>query len=346
MIKEAIGLLVAGKSLTTAQAALATEEMMRGEATPAQIGSFLTALRVKGETVDEITGMARTMRANAIPVVTEGNTVDTCGTGGDGTHTFNISTAAALIAAGAGLKIAKHGNRAASSRCGSADVLEALGVKIDLNAAQVAACLQEVGIGFMFAPAFHPATKHAAGPRRELGIRTVFNILGPLTNPAGASAQLLGVADESLLEIMAAVLNKLGSRHVLVVHGQDGMDEMTVTGETRVCELREGRISRYTVTPEDCGLPRTSMKSLLGGTAEENAVQVRRLLAGAAGPQTDAALLNAGAALFAGDMAGSLRQGIDMAREAIGSGRAAGKLERLAEMSQQIGRGRGGGGRS
>ena len=218
--------------------------------------------------MDEIVGLAKTMRAKAIPVNTDEPVVDTCGTGGDGSDTFNISTAAAFVAAGAGLKVAKHGNRAMSSQCGSADVLEALGVKIDLNAEQVQRCLQEVGIGFMFAPAFHPAMKYAAAPRREIGIRTVFNILGPLTNPAGAKAQVLGVADESLVEKLALVLQSLGCHHALVVHGEDGLDEITITGKTHVCELKDGHIESYTISPEDFGLSRASLDSLKGGSCQ------------------------------------------------------------------------------
>jgi anthranilate phosphoribosyltransferase len=336
MIKEAISALVSGRSLAADEAAQVMEEIMQGEATPAQFGAFVTALRLKGETVDEIVGLARTMRARAIPVVTDGLVVDTCGTGGDGSHTFNISTTAAFVAAGAGLKVAKHGNRAMSSQCGSADVLEALGVKIDLNAEQVQRCLQQVGIGFMFAPAFHPAMKYAAVPRREIGIRTVFNILGPLTNPAGAKAQVLGVADESLVEKMALVLQHLGCHHALVVHGEDGLDEITISGKTHVCELRDNRIKSYTISPEDAGLTSASSDNLKGSGAQENAELLRNILAGSPGPQRDVVLMNTAAVLLAGDKVETLRQGIELAQKTIDSGHALNKLEQLVELSQSL----------
>jgi len=336
MIKEAIGTLVSGRSLTMEEAASVMEEIMRGEATPAQIGAFVTALRLKGETVDEIVGLAKTMRARAVPVITDELVVDTCGTGGDGSHTFNISTAAAFVAAGARLKVAKHGNRAMSSQCGSADVLEALGVRIELNAEQVQRCIEEVGIGFMFAPIFHPAMKYAAAPRREIGIRTVFNILGPLTNPAGAKAQVLGVADGLLVEKLALVLQGLGCRHVLVVHGEDGLDEITVTGKTHVCELKGSSIKSYTISPEDFGLPRVSLDNLKGGTVDENATLLRRILAGAPGPQRDVVLMNAAAVLLAGDRVGTLQQGVALAREVVDSGYATAKLEQLIKFSQSL----------
>jgi len=336
MIKEAISALVAGRSLAADEAAQVMEEIMQGEATPAQFGAFVTALRLKGETVDEIVGLARTMRARAIPVFADGPVVDTCGTGGDGSHTFNISTAAAFVAAGAGLKVAKHGNRAMSSQCGSADVLEALGIKIDLNAEQVQRCLKEVGIGFMFAPAFHPAMKYAAVPRREIGIRTVFNILGPLTNPAGARAQMLGVADESLVEKMASVLQNLGCHHALVVHGEDGLDEITISGKTHVCELRDNRIESYIISPEDVGLYSASSDDLKGSGASENAEMLRNILTGAQGPRRDVVLMNTAAVLLAGDKVESLRRGVELAQEAIDSGYALSKLEHLVELSQNL----------
>ena len=337
MIREAISLLVAGHSLTMEQAAQTMEEIMAGQATPAQFGAFVTALRLKGETVDEIAGLASVMRAKAIRVPVSGPVVDTCGTGGDGSSTFNISTAAAFVAAGAGLKVAKHGNRAASSRCGSADVLEALGVKIDLTAEQVGRCLDEVGIGFMFAPSFHPAMKHAAGPRREIGIRTVFNILGPLTNPAGAKAQVIGVPEASLTLKMAQVLQRLGCRHALVVHGEDGLDEITISGETQVCELRHGTISSYSVSPEDFGVNRASLDALRGGTPQENAQMLRQVLAGAPGPQRQVVLMNAAAALVVGEKVSTLREGMELAGEAIDSGRALAKLEGLIELTRNCG---------
>jgi anthranilate phosphoribosyltransferase len=336
MIKEAIAALVSGRSLAADDAAQVMEEIMQGEATPAQFGAFVTALRLKGETVDEIVGLARTMRARAIPVIIAGLVVDTCGTGGDGSHTFNISTTAAFVAAGAGLKVAKHGNRAMSSQCGSADVLEALGVKIDLNAEQVQRCLQEIGIGFMFAPAFHPAMKYAAVPRREIGIRTVFNILGPLTNPAGAKAQVLGVADELLVEKLALALQQLGCHHALVVHGEDGLDEITISGKTHVCELKGSHIVNYTIGPEDVGLTSASSESLRGGSAKENAEMLRNILAGAPGPQRDAVLMNTAAVLLAGDKVETLRRGVELAQKTIDSGHALNKLEQLIELSQNL----------
>ncbi len=337
MIKEAISKLVAGSSLTMEEAASVMEEIMGGEVTPAQFGAFVTALRLKGETADEIAGMARIMRAKAIRVTTTAPVIDVVGTGGDGLNTFNISTAAAFVVAGAGLKVAKHGNRAASSQCGAADVLEALGVKFELTAEQVQQCIEKVGMGFMFAPAFHPAMKYAAAPRREIGIRTVFNILGPLTNPAGAKTYLLGVADGSLVEKLALVLQSLGCNHALVVHGEDGLDEITITRATQVCELKNGRIESYAISPEDFGLARASLDSLKGGTADENAVLLRSILSGTTtGPQRDVVLMNAAAALVAGDRVKTLQQGVDLARQAIDSGCALEKLEQLIKFSQSF----------
>jgi anthranilate phosphoribosyltransferase len=336
MIREAIGTLVSGQSLTVEEAAQAMEEIMGGEVTPAQFSAFVTALRLKGETVDEITGLVKTMRAKAIAVPIAEPVVDTCGTGGDGLSTFNISTVTAFVAAGAGLKVAKHGNRAMSSQCGSADVLEALGVKIDLNAEKVQRCLQEVGMGFMFAPIFHPAMKYASAPRREIGIRTVFNIIGPLTNPASAKAQVLGVADESLLEKLALVLQSLGCNHALVVHGDDGLDEITITGKTKVCELKNSRIKKYSISPEDFGLSQTSLENLKGGSADENATLLCKILAGTTGPQRDVVLMNTAAVLLAGEKVRTLQEGISLAKEVIDSGHASMKLEQLIEFSQSL----------
>jgi anthranilate phosphoribosyltransferase len=334
MIKEAIATLVSGRSLTADEAAQVMEEIMQGEATPAQFGAFVTALRLKGETVDEIVGLARTMKARAIPVTIDEPVVDTCGTGGDGSQTFNISTTAAFVAAGAGLKVAKHGNRAMSSQCGSADVLEALGIKIDLSAEQVQRCLQEAGIGFMFAPSFHPAMKYAAVPRREIGIRTVFNILGPLTNPAGAKAQVLGVADDSLVEKMALALQYLGCNHALVVHGEDGLDEITTSGKTHVCEVKGGHIVNYTISPEKIGLAQSDADSLKGGSAKENAELLRNILNGTPGPQRDAVLMNTAAVLLAGDKVETLQRGVELAQKTIDSGEALNKLEQLIKVSR------------
>jgi len=336
MIREAIALLVSGHSLSADQAAQVMAEIMSGEVTPAQFGAFVTALRLKGETADEIAGLAKTMRSKAVRVVSKEPVVDTCGTGGDNSSTFNISTAAAFVAAGAGVRIAKHGNRAMSSQCGSADVLEALGVRIDLNAEQVQRCLEEVGIGFIFAPVFHPAMKYAGAPRREIGIRTVFNILGPLTNPAGARAQVLGVAEESLTEKLAQVLQSLGCQHALVVHGEDGLDEITVTGKTRVYELKDNRITTYSISPEDFGLSRATPDSLKGGTVDENAVLLRGILTGAPGPQRDVVLLNTAAALVAGGRAQELQHGVKLAGEAIDNGSALAKMEELIKLSRSF----------
>jgi len=345
MIKEAIALLVEGHSLSTDQAAQVMAEIMSGEVTPAQFGAFVTALRLKGETVDEIAGLAKVMRAKAIPVHITEPVVDTCGTGGDNLSTFNISTAAAFVAAGAGVKIAKHGNRAMSSQCGSADVLEALGVRIDLNAEQVQKCLKEIGLGFMFAPSFHPAMKYAAAPRREIGIRTVFNILGPLTNPAQAEYQVIGVPNEELGEKIALVLSHLGIKHALVVYGLVGMDEISITGKSMVWEVSRDEellpFYSYYVSPEDFGLKRASVKAVKGGTPAENAEMLRLVLAGKKGPRRDVVLMNAAAAIavatktsFGGKPA--LKEGVHIAEEAIDSGRALEKLNQLIEFSRNV----------
>lgn len=336
MIKEAISMLISGQSLTEEQAAQVMDEIMDGKASPAQIGAFLTALRLKGETVEEIVGLAKTMREKAIPVNTSAQVVDTCGTGGDNSNTFNISTAAALVAAAAGIKIAKHGNRAMSSHCGSADVLEALGVRIDLTAEQVAKCIEEIGIGFLFAPLFHPAMKHVAATRREIGIRTVFNILGPLTNPARTKAQVLGVADISLLEKLSAALIKLGCHHALVIHGEDGLDEITLTGKTFIYEVKEGKTTSYSITPEELGLPRASKEQLKGGTPQDNANLLRSILSGARGAQRDIVLANAAAALLVGERVQTLQQGVSLAAEVIDSGQALLKLEELTRFSREL----------
>jgi anthranilate phosphoribosyltransferase len=337
MIREAIAALVDGRSLTESQAAAVMDEIMSGEATPAQFGAFVTALRLKGETVDEIAGMARVMRDKARRVHVEGPLLDTCGTGGDASGSFNVSTAAAFVAAGAGARVAKHGNRAMTSRCGSADVLEALGARIDLSPEQVAACLEETGFGFMFAPGFHPAMKFAAGPRREIGVRTVFNILGPLTNPAGATCQVLGVADPSLAEKMALVLARLGSRRALVVHGRDGLDEMSISGPTLVWELAGGGVRQYEVTPQEAGLTPSKAASVSGGTPEENAAALREVLSARPGPLRDIVLLNAAAGLVAFDMASTLAEGVAMAAAAIDGGAARERLERFVAISNRFG---------
>jgi len=338
MIKEAVETLVSGRSLTFEQAAGAMEEIMSGESTPAQIAAFVTALRIKGETVDEIAGLASVMRARATSVVVTPPVVDTCGTGGDGSFTFNISTAAAFVAAGSGLKVAKHGNRAMSSHCGSADVLEALGVKIDLGAEAVAECLEKVGIGFMFAPIFHPAMKHAAAPRREVGIRTVFNILGPLTNPARAESQVVGVASEELGNKIASVLHLLDTRHSLVVHSLDGMDEISVTGRSLVWEVNEtGVLPVKEISPRHFGFNKARLVEIKGGTPAENAEMVRHILGGEKGPRRDVVVMNAAAALVAGNRASDLKESARIAEEAIDSGQALEKLDGLVRLSQSLG---------
>ena len=336
MIKEAIETLVFGQSLSVDEAARVMEEIMTGEATPAQFGAFVTALRLKGETVDEIAGLARVMRARAAQVTISEPTVDTCGTGGDAFGTFNISTTAAFVVAGAGLKVAKHGNRAMTSKCGSADVLEALGVKIDFGPEGVRHCLEKVGIGFMFAPVFHPAMKYAVGPRREIGIRTVFNILGPLTNPAGAQSQVLGVSDGDLAPRMAEVLQRLGCRHVLVTYGEDGLDEISVSDKSTIWELKGDSLSSYTITPEELGVNRSSIADIKGGTASENAGMLRDVLKGKEGPRRDVVLLNAAAGLVAGDVVENLASGVELARKTIDSGLALQKLEELIQVSQGL----------
>ncbi len=333
-IREAIDLLVShARSLSEDEAAAVMRDIMSGEATPAQVGAFLVALRLKGETVDEIVGMARVMREHALAVPSVEAVVDTCGTGGDASGTFNVSTAAAFVVAGAGGRVAKHGNRAMTSACGSADVLEALGAKIDLDPEQVARCLREVGIGFMFAQAFHPAMKHVAGPRREIGVRTVFNVLGPLTNPAGAAHQLLGVARAELAPLLAEALGRLGARHALVVHGHGGLDELSLSGPSTVHELRDSRLREYAVSPEDVGLSPAPNEAVRGGGPEENAVALRGVLDGKAGPLRDITLLNAAAALVAADLAGDLEDGVARAARAIDSGAAREKLDAFVRLT-------------
>ena len=336
MIQEAIQMLVDGESLTADQATAAMNEIMTGEATPAQVGSFLTALRIKGETVDEIAGMARVMREKSLHVSVDGNVVDTCGTGGDGSGSFNISTTAAFVVAGAGVTVAKHGNRAMSGSTGSADVLEALGVKIALSPESVARCLNEAGFGFMFAQGYHPSMRFAAGPRREIGIRTVFNILGPLTNPAGADRQVIGIADPSMADRMARVLGQLGSRKALVVHGSDGMDEITITGPSTVWQLENGEVTEFEVTPGDLGVSVSSADSIRATSAEHSARIARSVLSGDSGPARDVVLLNAAAALVAADRSDSLASGVEVAARSIDSGDAQARLDAVVELSQSL----------
>lgn len=336
-IKDAISKVVEGEDLKSAEAEAVMEQIMDGRATPAQIAGLLVGLRMKGETPEEVTAFARVMRRKAKRIKTRHeNLVDTCGTGGDGTHTFNISTAAAFVVAGAGVPVAKHGNRSVSSRCGSADVLKQLGVNIEADPETVSRCLDEIGIGFLYAPLFHPAMKHAIGPRRELGIRTVFNILGPLTNPAGANAQVLGVYSPELTGLMARSLARLGVKRAFVVHGE-GMDEMTTTGETIVAEVEEGRIRSYVVSPEDFGFERARVEDLAVSSPEESAEVILGVLKGRKGPHRDVVLLNAAAGIVAGGRAADLEEGIKLAEESIDSGAALRKLEMLIEMTNEEG---------
>jgi anthranilate synthase/phosphoribosyltransferase len=324
-----------GKSLSKEEAEVAMGCIMDGGATDAQIAAFLTALRMKGETVDEITGFARAMRHKAAAVTCDVKAMDVVGTGGDLSHTFNISTTVAFVVAGAGQPVAKHGNRSVSSRSGSADVLEALGVRLDLTPEEACDCLQKTGLTFMFAPVFHRSMKHAAIPRRELGMRSVFNILGPLSNPAGAPYMLLGVYDAALVEVMAEVLINLGVEKALVVHGSDGLDEITLTGPTTLCEVRNGTCRVYQLDPETYGLNLTSKENLVGGNPEENAQITLEILKGGTGPKRDVVLLNAGAALYAAGHCDTIEAGIEAARLSIDSGKALEKLKVLVETTQR-----------
>ncbi|MDO9528261.1 MAG: anthranilate phosphoribosyltransferase [Syntrophales bacterium] len=334
MIKEAIGKIVGGIDLNESEMMGVMNIIMEGEATPSQIGAFITALRIKGETVDEVTGAARIMRRKATRINALSSViVDTCGTGGDGMNTFNISTTAAFVAAAAGLTVAKHGNRAVSSSCGSADVLEAVGVNIDAGQEIVEECIQQIGIGFLFAPRLHGAMKYAVGPRREIGIRTIFNMLGPLTNPAGATSQLIGVYDPRLTEMFAGVLKNLGAKRAFVVHGSDGLDEATVVGETRVSELNDGLITTYNINPTDFFGEISDGQELIGGDASVNAEITRGVLTGEEGACRRIVLLNAALAIMAGGKAENIREGIDIAADCIDSGAAVKKLQALIELS-------------
>ena len=339
-IQQALERLIAGADLAADEAQAVMNQIMRGEATDAQIGAYLTALRIKGETRAEIVGSARAMRENAtqVPTGLDGaNLLDTCGTGGDGSGTFNISTTVAFVAAGAGLKVAKHGNRAASSLAGSADVLAALGVNLDLTAEQVGRCVADLGIGFLFAIQLHPAMKYAIGPRRELKLRTIFNILGPLTNPAGARRQLMGVFAPELTETLAEVLGALGAISVLVVNGAGGLDELTTTGPSQVSHWHYGAVHNFTVDAADYGLPRAELEQLRGGDASQNAAILRAVLDGSEqGPKRDIVLLNAGAALLAGGAAMDMGEGVELARATVDSGAALAKLDALIAASQDM----------
>lgn len=339
-MQQILDKLAGGRDLDAAEAETATRTIMQGQATPAQIGAFLAALRCKGETVEEILGCARAMRAFATPVRSRHELlVDTCGTGGDGAGTFNISTTAAFVVAGAGLPVAKHGNRAASSRTGSADVLEALGVRIDLTPEAVGRCLDEVGIAFLFAQKHHGAMKHTAAARRELGFRTVLNLLGPLSNPAGAHVQVVGVPEARFVLPIAHVLRLLGSRRAIVVHGSDGLDELTLAGPTYVADTGQpGELRITEVAPEDVDLPRSGRDAIAGGSPEENAAITHAVLQGERGPRRDIVCLNAAAALVAGGLAGGLAEGVRQAQQVIDDGRAMERLEALCRRTQALAR--------
>ncbi len=334
MIQQAIEQLLDGRDLGRQRAREVMDEIMRGDATEAQIGGFLVALRAKGETVDEITGCAEAMREHALPVRTRrADLVDTAGTGGDGARTLNISTAAAIVAAAAGAAVAKHGNRAVSSACGSADVLEALGFELELSPERIARSIDELGFGFMFAPLHHPAMRHAAPVRRELATRTVFNVLGPLTNPAGARAQIVGVYSPELVPTLAGVLARLGAQRAFVVHGADGVDELSPAGPNLVCEVVEGEVVERTIDPLELGVERCSPDELRGGDPAENAAAIRGVFAGEDGGRRDAILLNAAGAIAAGGLAADLREGLALARDAVDTGAAAARLDELALFS-------------
>lgn len=336
MIKEAINLLIQSIHLSETEMAECMKEIMEGKCTDAQVGAFLTALRIKGETVEEITGAARIMREKATVIRAPEGVLDTCGTGGDMSHTFNISTVAAIACAAAGVPVAKHGNRSVSSRSGSADVLEALGVKIDLSPDNVERCLFETGFGFLFAPLFHPAMKYAIGPRREIGVRTIFNILGPLTNPAGAKRQLLGVFADRLTDLLANVLGNLGTEDTMVVHGEDGLDELTISNGTKVSRWRGGEVDTFYVTPEDFGLGRSDVETLSGGDKDENAKILVSILKGERGPRREVVLMNAGAALVVAGKADNFRDAAHIAADVIDSGKAARKLEEIVRVSNSL----------
>ena len=331
---QVIARLLAGSSRTEEEAGACMEEIMEGAATPAQIAGFIVALRAKGETIDEVAGLVRTMRRFAQKVSVGEDVLDTCGTGGDRTGTFNVSTAAAIVCAGAGVKVAKHGNRAASSRCGSADVLEALGVVIDLPPQGVEACIAEAGIGFCFAPVFHPAMRHAGATRRELGVPTIFNFLGPLTNPAGATRQALGVSDPRMVEKMVQTLGRLGSKHVVAFHGDKGLDELSTSGPSQVYELVDGKVGHWTIDPAELGLPVSPLEALAGGSAEENAATIRSVLGSEAGPKRDIVVLNAAAGLVAAGRAEDMAAGLTLATESLDSGEAARRLDLLVSASR------------
>ncbi len=338
-IKEAIVKVVEGGTLSEAEAAAAMMDIFEGNATPSQIGAFATALRMKGETVEEIAGLARVMRDYATRVQLDGDVVDLVGTGGDGSNTFNISTISSMVVAAAGGRVAKHGNRAITSGCGSADILKALDVAIDLSAENVAACVNEAGFGFMFAPAFHPSLKHAGPTRAEIGIRTVFNVLGPITNPAFATHLLVGAGAGPLAPKLAMALSRLGAKHALVVHGAGGLDEISLSGPTQVYEVEDGEVTSYEIDPDKFGLSRADLSAIQGGTVESNLELARSALSGEPGPTRDVVLLNAGAGLYAAGLADTIKEGIDLALDLILTGRARERLAYVSEVSQRLSKG-------
>lgn len=336
-IQSAIRAVTEHRDLSGEEMTSVMRAIMSGETTDSQIGGFLIGLRMKGETVEEIAAAATVMRELATPVqVDVEHLVDTCGTGGDGSSTFNISTASALVAAGAGARVAKHGNRSASSSSGSADVLEAAGVNLDLTPQQIAQCIEEVGVGFMFAPRHHGAMKHAIGPRKEMAVRTIFNVLGPLTNPAGAPNQVVGVFSRDLIEPLAQVLAQLGSRHVLVVHSADGLDEISIGAETRIAEFRDGRVHTHSVEPGQFGMTTADLSTLSVSSPQESLATIRTVLDNAEGPARDIVALNAGAAIYASGLAGDLKAGVSLALESLSSGAARERLARLVELSNSF----------
>jgi anthranilate phosphoribosyltransferase len=338
VIRKSIAKVVGGDNLSESEMVEAMDQIMEGKATPAQIGALLIALRMKGETVEEIAGAAKVMRAKVCEVPTLARTsgeplIDTAGTGGDGSGTFNVSTTAAFVLAGCGLKVAKHGNRAISSSCGSADLIEALGVPLDLDPQRVGDCVDQAGIGFLFAPLLHKSMRHAIGPRREIGMRTIFNVLGPLTNPAGATVLLIGVYDKRLVRPLAEVLARLGTESAMVVHGEGGLDEVTITGRTHIARLYKGEVTEFAVAPEDMGLRRASMEDIQGGDTEINREQTLAVLSGELGARRDMVLMNAAAALVAAGKAGDFTEGVDMAAKSIDSGAAMARLQALQAMA-------------
>ena len=336
MMKEYINKVMEGKNLTTKEAAAAMDIIMSGNATPAQIGSYLTALRMKGETIEEITGCAKSMREKCSQLVGKGDLMDIVGTGGDCTNTFNVSTVSSFVVAAGGVKVAKHGNRSVSSKCGSADVLEALGVKLDITKQQNQAVLEETGICFMFAPIYHSAMKYVAAPRRELGARTIFNILGPLANPAYANLQVMGVYSEELVDSMAQVLSNLGVKRAMVVHGIDGVDEVSICGKTKVCEVRNGKLKSYTINPEELGLSTAQPEDIKGGLAEENKEIVLSILKGEKGAKRDMVLINSAVALYTALDDKSLKECVQMAADLIDSGKALDKMQEFIKATQRF----------